>query len=110
MYQYVDLYMARKPQGLRHVVLNVYGAGEPAAIVGPVAATLAAVFPSVLAADAGGGNVILLAWAEAMDLATARSAAPGLALAVPDPAWDQVVLTDDRSDLELRTARVLGRK
>jgi len=92
------------------VALNVYGGGEPAAILGPVAATLAAVFPSVLASDAGGGNVILLAWAEAMDLATARAAAPGLPLAVPDPAWERVVLTDDRSDLELRTARALGRK
>ena len=92
------------------VALNVYGGGEPAAILGPVAATLGAVFPSVLASDAGGGNVILLAWAEAMDLATARAAAPGLALSVPDPAWERVVLTDDRSDLELRTARALGRK
>jgi predicted membrane-bound spermidine synthase len=97
------------------VALNVYGAGDPAAIVGPVAATLGAVFPSVLAADAGGGNVILLAWAEAMDLATARSllvAAPALAekLAVPDPGWERVVLTDDRSDLEIRAARTLERK
>ncbi len=97
------------------VALNVYGAGEPAAIVGPVAATLGAVFPSVLAADAGGGNVILLAWAEAMELATARSllvGAPELAarLSVPDPGWEQVVLTDDRSDLEIRAARALARK
>lgn len=102
------------------VALNVYGAGDPAAVVGPVAATLAAVFPGLLAADAGGGNMILLAWAEAMDLATARSrlalvphpAAERLreALAAPDPGWERVVLTDDRSDLELRAARALARK
>jgi SAM-dependent methyltransferase len=102
------------------VALNVYGAGDPATVVGPVAATLAAVFPGVLAADAGGGNVILLAWAEAMDLATARSllavvplpAAERLrtALALPDPGWERVVLTDDRSDLEIRAAKALARK
>jgi SAM-dependent methyltransferase len=102
------------------VALNVYGAGDPATVVGPVAATLAAVFPGVLAADAGGGNVILLAWAEAMDLATARSllavvplpAAERLlaGLALPDPGWERVVLTDDRSDLEIRAAKALARK
>ena len=105
------------------VALNVYGAGDPAAILGPVAATLGAVFPSVLAADAGSGNVILLAWAEAMDLATARSRlamVPETAraaaermlagLGVPDPGWERVVLTDDRSDLEVRAARALARK
>jgi predicted membrane-bound spermidine synthase len=102
------------------VALNVYGAGDPATVVGPVAAALAAVFPGVLAADAGGGNVILLAWAEAMDLATARSllavvplpAAERLlaGLALPDPGWERVVLTDDRSDLEIRAAKALARK
>ncbi len=105
---YAEVARRLAPGGV--VALNVYGAGDPAAILGPVAGTLEAVFPSVLAADAGGGNVILLAWAEAMDLATARSRAGWEDLALPDPAWERVVLTDDRSDLELRTARALGRR
>ncbi len=92
------------------VALNVYGGGNPAVILGPVAATLEAVFPTVLMAEAGGGNVILLAWAEAMELATARSVAGWDMLKLPDPGWERVVLTDDRSDLELRTARALARK
>lgn len=101
------------------VALNVYGAGDPPAILGPVTATLRAVFPSVLAVEAGEGNTILLAWDGAMDLATARSR---LAL-VSEPAqaaaqrmlaglgvapWEGEVLTDDRSDLELRAARALA--
>jgi spermidine synthase len=104
------------------MALNVYGAGEPEAILAPLAATIGAVFPGLLAADAGSGNTILLAWKSPMPLAEAQArlaAAPdaareaadrlGAALAQPDPAWLRArVLTDDRSDLDLRAARALN--
>jgi len=117
---YAEVKARLAPGGV--VALNVYGGGAPGLVVAPIAATLAAVFPSVLEADAGWGNVILLAWDGAMDLATARTllaAAPGAAqepastlaagLRAPNPAWKAApVLTDDRSDLELRAARALA--
>ena len=104
------------------VALNVFGAGDPAAIVLPVEATLASVFPGLLAADAGNGNVLLLAWkipvsvAEARDMLaraprTARQAASLMAqfLAdVPSQLGGADVLNDERSDLEVRAGRALS--
>ena len=99
------------------VAMNVYGAGQPTLVTAPLAATLGAVFPTVLAADLGDGNTMLLAWAGAVTLAEARArlaaypgtAALAAALAAPDPAWRAApVLTDNRSDLELRAARALS--
>lgn len=104
------------------MALNVYGAGEPEAILAPLATTIAAVFPGLLASDAGGGNTILLAWNDPMPLATAQAllaAAPAGArpaaermlagLAEPAPAWRGArILTDNRSDLDLRAARALN--
>jgi len=104
------------------VALNVFGAGDPRAVAGPLAATLRAVFPAVLAVRSGSGNTILLAWNEPMPLATAVArlrAAPAparrvaermaatLADAAPLAAGHQP-LTDERSDLELRAARALA--
>ncbi len=118
---YAEVKARLAPGGV--VALNVYGGGAPGLVVDPIGATLEAVFPSVLEADAGWGNVILLAWDGAMDVATARSllaAAPAAAqvparalaegLRGPNPAWRaSLVLTDDRSDLEVRAARALAR-
>lgn len=104
------------------MALNVYGAGDPEAILAPLAATIGAVFPGLLASDAGGGNTILLAWNTPMPLADAQArliAAPEAAraaaermlvgLAEPSPAWRTApILTDNRSDLDLRAARALN--
>ena len=104
------------------VALNVFGAGDPSAIVGPVLATLRSVFPGVLSADAGNGNVILLAWERPMTAARARAmldAAPPSARKAadlmsaslaepPPPGPSDDVLTDERSDLEIRAARALA--
>jgi SAM-dependent methyltransferase len=117
---YAEVARRLAPGGV--VALNVFGAGAPELVLPPIAATLGDVFATVLAADAGDGNTILLAWAEAVDLATARArlaAAPAgaqpaagelaAALAVPDAGWAGAgVLSDDRSDLDLRAARALG--
>jgi SAM-dependent methyltransferase len=117
---YAEVARRLAPGGV--VALNVFGAGAPDLVLPPIAATLEAVFPTVLAADAGDGNTILLAWAEPIGLAAARArlaAAPeavqpeatrlAATLAGPDPAWAQApVLTDDRSDLDLRAARALN--
>jgi hypothetical protein len=99
------------------VAMNVYGAGMPGEVTAPLAATLGAAFAAVLAAELEGGNTLLLAWREPVtpDQARARLARhPGTealaaAIGLPDPSWRAArVLTDDRSDLELRAARALS--
>lgn len=109
-----------RPGGV--VALNVFGAGDPRSIVAPMAATLGAAFPGVLATQAGSGNAILLAWhepvtpdqAQAM-LAAAPPAARAAAarmLATLQPAAPLAVgsvpLTDELSDMDLRGARAVA--
>ncbi|MFZ6761852.1 fused MFS/spermidine synthase [Pseudoroseomonas sp. WGS1072] len=104
------------------VAMNVFGAGDPDSIAGPLAASLRAAFPAVLAARSGSGNAILLAWTEPVAPAEARarldaapaaaqSAARRLAATLSETgelAEGQPVLTDDRSDMDIRAARALA--
>ncbi|PHK94439.1 hypothetical protein CR162_13170 [Pseudoroseomonas rhizosphaerae] len=104
------------------VAMNVFGAGDPDSIAGPLAASLREAFPAVLAARSASGNTLLLAWNEPMDVAAAearlraapegaRSAARRLAPTLEDGARlaaGHGPLTDERSDMEIRAARALA--
>lgn len=109
------------PGGVAAVNACPCGGGD--ALPGALAATMRAVFPSVLEADAPGGNVFLFGWREpgatpetmrdrVFNGPAAFSTAAGLAassLRVPAEAGFPV-LTDDWSDVEFRTApHMLGR-
>jgi predicted membrane-bound spermidine synthase len=101
------------------VMMNVAAPAEPDALVGPLAATLATVFPSVFVADARRGNWIVLATAETRSAAdlTARlkavppgaaTAAGGLAATLaPAATAGFPVFTDERSDIDLRSLTAL---
>ncbi|KAA2211395.1 fused MFS/spermidine synthase [Teichococcus oryzae] len=104
------------------LALNVFNTGDAGGIAGPLAATLRAVFPSVLAARSDSGNILLFATREGLtrDAALARleavppsaaSAARRLAARIADATplmADATPLTDNRSDIEWRSARMLA--
>jgi hypothetical protein len=101
------------------VAANVFGAGQKGAIVDPVTATMASVFPGLLGVELEGSNTILLAWNKPVGLSearsmlaavpeTARNAAASVAAGLFEPTASSLaaeVLTDERSDLEVRAAR-----
>lgn len=101
------------------VVMNVASPLDRDALVGPLAATQGSVFPSVFTADAGSGNHLLIATREARSLEELRGrleaappAAAGaarriLATLAPADGRGQPVLTDDRSDIDLRSLAAL---
>lgn len=101
------------------LAMNVASPADRDVLVGPLAATLAAVFPSVFTVDAGYGNHLLLATAEPRSVAELRTrlatvpavagfAADDIAATLaPAAVAGQPVLTDDRSDIEWRTRRAL---
>ncbi|HEY0836311.1 MAG TPA: fused MFS/spermidine synthase, partial [Azospirillum sp.] len=101
------------------VMMNVASPADRDVLVGPLAATLAAVFPSVFVADAGNGNYFLIATAEARTLADVRvrlESAPAPALYASRRVAETIrpldgaghpVLTDDRSDIDLRSLAAL---
>jgi predicted membrane-bound spermidine synthase len=109
-----------RPGGV--VALNVFGAGDPRSIVAPMAATVMAVFPSVLETRTGSGNTILLAWREPVSVEQAKvmlngappSAAPAATrmlatLAEARPlAGGATALTDELSDMDIRAARAVA--
>lgn len=101
------------------LMMNVASPLDRDALVGPLAATQGSVFPSVFVADAGRGNWLLIATKERRtldDLRVRLSNAPAGAayaasrilesLAAADTAG-QPVLTDDRSDIDLRSLAAL---
>ncbi|WP_029010885.1 fused MFS/spermidine synthase [Azospirillum halopraeferens] len=101
------------------VMMNVAAPADRDALVGPLAATMAAVFPAVFTADAGRGNHLVIATKDDRTPAAVRvrlEAAPPAALYAArrladtldaaDPAGHPV-LTDDRSDIDLRSLRAL---
>lgn len=109
---FVALSRRLSPGGV--VVVNACRCGGGDALPGALAATMAAAFPSVLAADAPGGNVFLFGWREAdVALENMRArlrAAPGgdanvkTVQSLRRPTGDYPVLTDNLSDVEFRTA------
>lgn len=104
------------------VAVNVFGAGDPRSIVAPMAATLMAAFPSVLATQTGSGNTILLAWQEPVAVEQAREmldATPASAASASTRmqatlreaslvANGAVPLTDELSDMDTRAARAVA--
>ncbi|MGQ9366274.1 fused MFS/spermidine synthase [Azospirillum sp. ST 5-10] len=101
------------------VMMNVAAPADRDALVGPLGATMAAVFPSVFLADAGRGNWLLVATADERSAAGLRvrleeAPLPALYAArrladtlAPADTAGQPVLTDDRSDIDLRSLRAL---
>ena len=101
------------------VMMNVASPADRDVLTGPLAATLAAVFPSVFMADAGNGNYFLIATADARTLADVHvrlEKAPAPALYAsrriaetihPVDGAGHPVLTDDRSDIDLRSLAAL---
>ncbi|MCW2235580.1 fused MFS/spermidine synthase [Azospirillum canadense] len=101
------------------VVMNVVSPQDRDALVGPLAATQGTVFPSVYVADAGRGNWLLIATKEKRTLddlrvrlehapeAAAYAASQLLKTLAPAEAAGQPVLTDDRSDIDLRSLAAL---
>lgn len=101
------------------LVMNVAAPMDRDALVGPLAATQAAVFPSVFLADAGRGNWLLIATKERRTVEAlrdrllnapqqAQTAAETIrATLAPAPLDGQPVLTDDRSDIDRRSLRAL---
>jgi spermidine synthase len=104
------------------LALNVFNTGDAGGIVGPLAATLRAVFPAVLAARSDSGNTLLFATREGLTRETAQArlaAVPALAQAAAGRLRARLEdaepllagftpLTDNRSDLEWRSARMLA--
>lgn len=101
------------------LVMNVASPMDRDALVGPLAATQGAVFPSVYVADAGRGNYLLIATKEARtleDLSVRLRAAPAgatyaasriLETLAPAGLEGHPVLTDDRSDIDQRSLTAL---
>jgi spermidine synthase len=101
------------------VAVNVFGAGNKQAVVDPVTATIASVFPGILGVNIGRSNTIVLAWNKPVSLAearsmlaeaptTARTAAINMAVRLFEPTASTLaaeILTDERSDLEVRGAK-----
>ena len=101
------------------VAMNVFGGGAPETVAGPLAATMRAVFPTVLEAEAGGGNRILVASSAPLSVEEARArlasapapsmeGAVALATTLRPATYRDRVLTDDRSDLEIRAAAAVA--
>lgn len=104
------------------VAINVFGAGDPGRIVAPMAATVMAAFPGVLAARTGSGNTILLASHEALAVEQAKAmleratpaagqAAGQMRAALQEAALvaaGETPLTDELSDMDIRAARALA--
>ena len=101
------------------MLMNVASPQDRDTLVGPLAATQGAVFPSVFLADAGRGNYLLIATKERRTLDDVRvrleDAPPQVAyaarrildgLTAADTAGHPV-LTDDRSDIDLRSLAAL---
>lgn len=101
------------------VMMNVASPADRDILIGPLAATLRAAFPAVFVSAVGGGNYFLIATREARgtdDLLARLAAAPPPArgaaqrlarsLVAADIAG-QPVLTDDRSDIDLRSVVAL---
>lgn len=101
------------------LAMNVAAPMDRDALVGPLAATQAAVFPSVFLADAGRGNWLLIATREKRTVEELRqrllntpqqtqtAARVILETLAPAPLEGQPVLTDDRSDIDRRSLRAL---
>ena len=101
------------------LLMNVASPLDRDALVGPLAATQGAVFPSVFVADAGRGNYLLVATKEKRTLNDVRvrlqnapDAAPYAASRIletlaPADTAGQPVLTDDRSDIDQRSLAAL---
>lgn len=102
------------------IAMNVLGGRDAPDLLAPLAATLGTSFPTVLATDAGAGNSFLLATHETMSIeqATARlmattgpafpaARAMATTLRVAETG-DGTLFTDERSDVELRSARMLA--
>ncbi|WP_448205274.1 spermidine synthase [Azospirillum sp. sgz302134] len=101
------------------LLMNVASPLAPDALVGPLAATQGAVFPSVYVTEAGRGNYLLIATKERRTLDELRvrleNAPPAAAYAArrildglaPANTAGQPVLTDDRSDIDLRSLAAL---
>ncbi|WP_146208897.1 fused MFS/spermidine synthase [Azospirillum sp. TSO22-1] len=97
------------------VMMNVASPADHDILIGPLAATLKAAFPSVFVSDVGGGNYFLIATREerttAELLARLDRAPPAAQDAARRLAWSlapadtagQPVLTDDKSDIDLRS-------
>ncbi|HYG89019.1 MAG TPA: fused MFS/spermidine synthase [Azospirillum sp.] len=97
------------------VMMNIASPADETVLIGPLAATAKAAFPSVFVANVGGGNYFLIATKEertAADVRVRLERAPAsalyasLRLAERLEAVDTVaypVLTDDRSDIDLRS-------
>jgi len=97
------------------VVMNVAAPNEPTVLLGPLAATAGAAFPSVFVTAAGPGNHFLIATKEertARDVCVRLEQAPpaarptALRLAetlTPADRTGHPVLTDDRTDIDLRS-------
>lgn len=96
-------------------IMNIVSPADPSVLIGPLAATARAAFPSVFVSDVGGGNHFLIATKEARTLEDVRarlerSPAPALyashrllgGLDTIDTAAHPV-FTDDRSDIDLRS-------
>ena len=101
------------------VMMNVASPLDRDALVGPLAATQGAVFPSVYVADAGRGNWLLIATKEKRTLdelrvrleqvpeAAAYAASHLRGTLAPVGTAGQPVLTDDRSDIDRRSLAAL---
>lgn len=101
------------------LLMNVASPLDRDALVGPLAATQGAVFPSVFVADAGRGNYLLVATKERRTLddvrvrlqnvpeAAAYAASRILETLAPADTAGQPVLTDDRSDIDQRSLAAL---
>ena len=97
------------------VMMNVASPADHDVLIGPLAATLKAAFPSVFVADVDGGNYFLIATREerpAADLLARLERAPPAAWTaaqrvaaslVPADTAGHPVLTDDKSDIDLRS-------
>jgi spermidine synthase len=97
------------------VMMNVAAPADRDVLVGPLGATLKAVFPSVFVSSVGGGNHFLIATRDDRTVAEIRARldrAPPAALSAarrvaeslfPADITGQPVLTDDKTDIDLRS-------